>query len=235
MSAQPPKRENLLLNIVFNILLPTLILTKLSSENALGPTWGLVVALAFPVAYGCWDFKERRQTNFVSIIGFVSILLTGGLGLLQVGGFWFAVKEGAVPLVIGITVIASMKSRRPLVHALLYNDQVIDIPRVNESLAARNNRAAFDRLLARSSYALAASFIVSAALNFGLARYLLKSAPGTTEFNAELGRMNFLSWPVIVVPSMIMMIAILWHLVSGLRALTGLTTEEIFRQPAEKK
>ena len=235
MSASAPKRENLLLNIVFNIVVPSLILTKFSGEKGLGPVGGLLVALAFPLGYFVWDFAQRRQANFISMIGFTSILLTGGLGLMKVGGMGFAIKEAAMPLVIGLVVLLSQGSKRPLVKTILLNDQILDMGRVDAALAEKGNRAGLERLLKNASYALAASFLLSAALNFGLARYLLKSAPGTEAFNAELGRMNALSWPVITLPSMVILMVIMWRLIGGLKALTGLTQEELFHAAPEKK
>jgi len=230
-----PKQENLLINIVCNIGLPSLILVKFSKPEYLGPVAGLVVALLFPLSYGIWDFVRRRQTNFISVIGFVSVLLTGGLGLMKMDGLWFAVKEAAVPTIIGLAVLASMRSKRPLVKQFLLNESVMDLPRVDDALEVRGNKPAFDRLLQSSSYLLALSFLVSAVLNYALARYLLRSPSGSPEFNAELGRMNLLSWPVIVIPSMIMMMFALWRLIGGIRRLTGLAFEDIFRAEAAKK
>ena len=87
--ARHPKRpENLWINLICNLALPTLILMRFSTDRWLGPVWGLVVALIFPLGYGIWDFATRRETNFFSIIGFASVLLSGGLGLLKVGGIW---------------------------------------------------------------------------------------------------------------------------------------------------
>jgi hypothetical protein len=40
-------------------------------------------------------------------------------------------------------------------------------------------------------------------------------------------------WPVIVVPSMVVMMWLFWRLMNGLSQLTGLTTDEIFK--TEKK
>ena len=51
----------------------------------LGPKWGLIVALVFPLGYGVYDFVRRRKTNFISVLGFVSVLLSGGLGLMKLG------------------------------------------------------------------------------------------------------------------------------------------------------
>ncbi|CAM3028799.1 VC0807 family protein [Rariglobus hedericola] len=234
MATPAPKKENLLLNLVFNILIPTLVLSKLSKDTLLGPVVGLVVALAFPLGYGVWDFLERKKANFISIIGFVSVLLTGGLALMHIGGMGFAIKEAAVPTVIGIAVLLSLKTKTPLVRTMLYNEQVIDVERVDTALNLKGNRKDFDRLLFNASCLLSLSFLVSAALNFGLARYLLKSPAGTAEFNAELGKMHFLSWPVIVIPSMAMMMFALWRLLSGIKKLTGLELDAIFKTPPEK-
>ena len=231
----PAKPENLLLNLACNIVAPTVVLMGFSSERWLGPIPGLVVALSFPVGYGLQDFIRRRKANFISIIGFASVLLSGGLGVLKVSGMGFAVKEAVVPTIIGAMVLISMRTKRPLVRELLYNDQVIDVPKVDAALEARGNRAAFEQLLVRSSYLLAASFLLSAMLGFCLARYLLRGTPGTPEFNGQLGRMHLLSWPVIVLPMMVVSMYALWKLLQGIEALTGLDFDAIFHQPPEKK
>lgn len=235
-AARPPaKRENLLVNLVCNILVPSLILAKLSGPERLSPAVALVVALAFPVSYGLWDFWQRRTANFISIIGFTSVLLTGGLGLLEVEGIWFAVKEASVPFVIGAAVWLSQHSKRPLVRQFIYNEQVINVPKVDAALEAKGERPAFDRLMRTASYWLVASFMFSAALNFLLARWLLKSPTGTPEFNGELAKMNLLSWPVIALPSTAIMMFALWRLLSGITRLTELKLEDIFHAPPPKE
>ncbi len=233
-SRPPAKRENLLLNLAFNILIPSLILSKLSTPERLGPAVALVVALAFPLGYGLYDFWLRRTANFISLIGFTSVLLTGGLGLLKVDGFWFAIKEASVPAIIGVAVWLSMRTKRPLVRQFVYNDQVIDTAKVEAALADRGAQPAFDRLLATASYWLVASFAFSAVLNFALARLLLRSPSGTPEFNAELAKMNLISWPVIALPSTAIMMFALWKLIGGITRLTGLKLEEIFHAPPPK-
>lgn len=234
-SASRPPRENLLVNLVCTIALPALILSKLSAPERLGPTLALVVALAFPVGYGVWDFVQRRKFNFIAGIGFASTLLTGGFGLAELDGLWFAVKEASVPLVIGLMVMLSMKSRRPLLHQFVYNDQVIDVPKVDAALAAHGARAEFERLLARVGWLVVASFLVSAALNFALARWLLTAPSGTPEFNAQLAQMQIWSWPVIAVPSTAMMMVALFRLFAGIKRLTGLELEAILHAQGDKK
>ncbi|MDE2817308.1 MAG: hypothetical protein OXK81_11510 [Chloroflexota bacterium] len=51
-----PKRENPLLSILLNIVIPVIILMRFSSDEWLGPMYGLLVALAFPLAYGIFDY-----------------------------------------------------------------------------------------------------------------------------------------------------------------------------------
>jgi hypothetical protein len=231
----PAKRENLLVNLLFNIAIPSLILAKASTPERIGPVYGLIVALAFPLSYGIWDFAQRKQANFISVIGFASVLLTGGLGLMKVDNFWFAVKEAAMPSIIGIAVWISMYTKRPLVRQFLFNDQVMDVEKIEAALDRDGHRPAFDHLLSSSTYLLVASFVVSAVLNFVLARWLLTSPSGTPEFNAELGKMNVLSWPVIVIPTMIITVFALWRLIGGIKKLTGLGLEEMMHAQPEKK
>jgi hypothetical protein len=225
----PDKRESVLLSLGINIAIPAVILMKLSGEDALGPIGGLVVALAFPLTYGVIDFARRREWNVVSILGFISVLLTGGIGLLQLDPKWVAFKEAAVPAIIGIAVVLSLRTPFPIVRTFLYNDKIIRVADVDEALERRGNRAAFDRTLVTASWMLASSFFVSAVLNFVLAKVIVKSQPGTTAFNEELGRMTALSYPVIVVPSMIIMIAALWYLFSRIRRLTDMDMEQILK------
>jgi len=58
---------------------------------------------------------------------------------------------------------------------------------------------------------------------------------GTEAFNEQLGRMNLLSWPVIVLPCMAVTMFVLWRLLSGFSKLTGLELEEIFHGAKPKE
>ena len=42
----------------------------------------LIIALLFPIIYFLNDFIKNSKTNFISILGFVNILLTGLIGIL---------------------------------------------------------------------------------------------------------------------------------------------------------
>ena len=235
MPTPAPKKENLILNLVCNIAVPTLVLTKLSEDKYLGAQWGIAVALLFPLGYGAYDLVTRKKANIFSIIGVVSVLLTGVLNQLKADVFWFAVKEAAMPTLLGAALLVSMKTKRPLVRELLWNDAVIDTAKVEAALDASGHRRDFETQMVRANYGMAASFLLSAVLNYGLARYLLKDPPGTTAFNEQLGRMNLLSWPVIVLPTTVVTIFVFWKLMSALTTLSGLTLEEALHSPPPKK
>lgn len=229
-SARPvdQRPENPWISLLINIAIPALVLMKLSGEEYLGPVYGLLVALAFPLVYGIQDAVRRRRLNFISALGVVSTLLTGGIGLLELDPKWLAVKEAAVPAVIGLAVIISTRTRYPIVRSLLYNEKIINIAAVDAALDAHNNHPRFERSLVTASWLLAGSFFLSSTLNFILARMIVRSPAGSIAFNEELGRMTALSYPVIVVPSMAIMIVALWYLLRQIRGLTHLELEQIF-------
>ena len=229
------KPENLWINLLCNLVIPAVILIQLSKPDRLGPFWALIIGVSLPLGYGIYDLIARRKWNFFSILGLVSILLTGGLGLLGITPFWFAVKEAAIPLMFGLAVLGSLYTPFPLVRTFLYNEKMIDVERVDNRLDQRSLHDTFDRLLLTSTYLLASSFFLSAVLNFFLARAIIRSPGGTPEFTAELGKMTALAWPVIVIPVTVVMVIALWRLIGGIKRLTGLELEEILRTPPDKK
>jgi lysylphosphatidylglycerol synthetase-like protein (DUF2156 family) len=232
---QTQKNPNALVNLIVNIVFPALILNKFSDPEKLGPMYAFLVALSLPAIYGAWEFFTTRHHNFISILGFVSILLTGGLGLLQVDGIWFAAKEAAIPGLIALVTLGSIKTSKPLVKMILYNDRVINVSNVESALDSKGTRADFSKLMTKTTLILAASFVLSAILNFVLAVWILKSPAGTKEFNEELAHMTALSYPVIVGPSILVMMLAVWMLIRGIKRLTGLEMERILSEQSQTK
>ncbi|MHB0918762.1 MAG: VC0807 family protein, partial [Thiobacillus sp.] len=72
----PTKKSNPLLELLINIVIPSIILMKFSGEQDLGVVGGLLVALAFPLGWGTFELIGRGKINFFSVLGLVSILLT---------------------------------------------------------------------------------------------------------------------------------------------------------------
>ncbi len=228
-TASPKKNEKggFFSNLLFNIAIPVIILTRFSDEGSLGPVWSIVIALMFPIGYGLWEMRITRKVNGFSILGVVSVLLTGGISLLQLDPKYIAIKEAAIPAIIGLVVIISQKSHRSVVRLLIFNEQFIHLDKVYKALAEHKNESLFDKRMTIVTYIVASSFFVSSVLNYVLAKMVVTSEPGTTEFSAELGRMTALSYPVIVIPSMIVLMAAIWYLFSQLKKLTHLPLEDL--------
>ncbi|HAH02027.1 MAG TPA: MFS transporter, partial [Vibrio sp.] len=60
MSSTENKKSSPLFEVVFNVLLPSFILMKFSGEEHLGTGLALLVALAFPIAYGGMELIRNK-------------------------------------------------------------------------------------------------------------------------------------------------------------------------------
>lgn len=225
--AKAQQQQGTFSNLLYNILIPVILLTqgdRLTNRAELV----LVVALAFPLGYFAWDYHRRRKANFISILGFVSVLLTGGVGLLELPRKWFILKETAIPLLIGLAVLGSRFTRYPLIRALVYSKEIFDVERIQHALRERGNEAAMERRLLNATVLLAGSFLLSAVLNFFVASHFIRTEPSDSleQFNAEVGAMTGWSYLIIAVPSMLILFAILWWVVRGIRQYAGLSMEE---------
>jgi len=221
------KKESPFSNLLFNIVIPALILMKFSSEDRLGPTYGLIVALAFPIVYFLYDYIKNKNKNFISILGFVSILLTGGIGLLELPTSLYAIKEALIPFLIAIAVIISNGTKYSVFDKLLYRPEVFEVEKINALLKNNGSEAEFHQRTRFANFFLASSFLLSAILNYVLATIIVKSPSGTIAFNDEVARMTMLSYPVIVVPSMIILALVFYFFIRDIKRLTGLKLEEM--------
>lgn len=255
--ATPDKKthqEHPLANILINVLIPVLALSYLSKDPLLqeaigkavkpwhiGPLKALVVALSFPVGYGVWHFVKTRRFNFFSGLGLFSVLLTGGLTLYlwnkdgtvkEHAGLLFGIKEGAIPLALGVAVLLSQRSATPLLNVFLYNDSLFDIPKIERRIAVQNAETGYAGLIKHATFLFAASFLISSVLNVGLALFFFRgfdrSAPDALEtYNSIIGKLTGWGFAVIGVPLLVFLFFTLRRILKGLRELTGLKDEEL--------
>ncbi|EOD5328539.1 VC0807 family protein [Vibrio parahaemolyticus] len=228
MSNTTAKKPNPLFEILFNVFIPSFILMKFSGDEHLGTAMALVVALLFPIIYGGMDLVRNKKFNFISALGFISVLLTGGIGLLELDTRWLALKEALIPGLIGLAVLGSTFTRYPLMQKLVLNDTVLNLSLINERLKENGQSEAFERCLMSSNYLFASTFAFSSAMNYFLATWIVTSPSGTAAFNEELGKMTLYSYPMIAIPSMLMMFGIFYYIWRQIRAMTSLETEQIF-------
>jgi hypothetical protein len=200
---------------------------KFSGDEHLGSVNALIIGLAFPLGWGLFELVRYRKKNFIAGLGLISVGLTGGIGLLELDAGWLAIKEAAIPAIIGLAVLVSTRTRYPLVRTLLYNPSVLDVDKVHRSLEEKGCVEEFEARLLKASYFFAGTFLFSSIMNYVLAKWIVVSPSGTEAFNEELGRMTLVSYPMIAIPSMIMMMLIFYYLWRTIRRLTGYTLEEV--------
>lgn len=227
MDSQAEPKQRPFVDLIISIIIPSLILMKFSGEGKLGPAGALVVALAFPICYGLFELFSNKKRNYIALLGIVSVLLTGGIGLLKIDAQWLAVKEAAIPLILGIGVLVANKLGFPIVRKLLFNPKLMNVERIESSLAQNNNKPEFEQKLDRANLYFAGTFLFSAIMNYVLAKAIVTSESGTEAFNQELGKMTLYSYPVIAIPSTIMMLAIFYYIWRTVNRLTGLKLEEV--------
>jgi intracellular septation protein A len=229
MNSSSTHKPRPMIDLLVSIVLPSFILMKLSGDDALGPVGGLITALAFPLGWGLFELIKYKKYNFIALLGLVSTLLTGGIGLFQLDTQWLAIKEAAIPAVIGIAVFVSTFTPYPLIRALVFNADVMDVEKIKQKLEEHNATEIFEKRLMNATYFVVGSFAFSAVMNFILAKWIVVSPSGTQAFNEELGQLTLYSYPMIALPSMVMMMGILYYLWRTIHGMTGLELEEIIK------
>jgi intracellular septation protein A len=220
------KKENSLLNIICNILIPIVVLSKFAKPDYLGDKWGLVVALAFPTIYFLYDFLSRKKINVISIIGFCGILIMGAIGLLELPREYVAYERAGLPAAIAIAVLVSAWMKKPLLKKMLYNKELMDTERIDALLQEKGKMYDFDKMMNVSSYLLAASFVLSAVLNYFLTQHIMADMSMT--YPVALSSVIKWSIPIIAVPCCIVMGGVMWYMFKVLERITGLKMEEMF-------
>lgn len=231
------KNENPFVSLIINILLPYYILTKGAKYlGEHGPYWALLIALLLPVGYGLYDYFTSKNTNYISIFGVLNTLFTGGFALFQLKGIWFVLKEAAFPFAIGLFVLYTGRTKKPLVKSLLCNDALMDLEGVNTALVEKGNTGKFDKLITSSNLLFAMSFFLSALLNFVIAKFIFKpidvalTNPEKTQIlNDQIAEMTAKGYFMIALPLMFFMGYVMFRFTKGLKTLTGLGLDDIFK------
>jgi len=249
IDAQAPQ-ENPLVNIALNVIVPVLALDHLSKDRVfeeapkfwhLGPIWAVVIGLSLPIGYGIWFFIKHRKPNFFSVIGVVSVILTGALIIYLWNGDGtikpqaaklFGLKEGSIPLVLGMTILLSHWTKTPLLNTFVYSPQIFDLKRIEAEIAANGVQEPYRKLLFSSTIIFSASFLISTVLNFFLALHFLggvdaNAADARTQFAQGISRLTWWGFLVIGAPILVLLVLLFFRLIRRLRALTGLDDEQI--------
>ena len=233
------EEENPLLNIFVNVLLPIVALSQLSKSEGkfwhIGPEYGMTVAVAFPFLYGLLFFFKNKKFNFYSILGIVSVLLTGFItihvwnedgSVKDNADLLFAIKEAAVPLMLGAAMLYSHKTKNPLIDVFFLNPDIFDIKRIEDTAKEKGTFEDYLAFRLKLTWLFASSFLLSSVMNFFLAMHLLDGANDKESYNIGVSKVMGIGYLVIGIPLMVIMIGCLFYLIRTISRLTGLTREE---------
>lgn len=233
------EEENPLTNIFVNVLLPIVALSQLSKSGEkiwyIGPESGMAVAVAFPLIYGIWFFIKTKKFNFYSVLGIISVLLTGFItihvwnedgSVKDNAALLFAIKEAATPLILGAVMLYSHRTKKPLIEVFLLNPDIFDIPKIERAAKEKGTLQEYGSFRLKLTLMFAGSFLLSSFLNFFLAMFLLDGAKDKESYNLAVGKVMGYGYLVIGIPLMAIMIGCFIYLMKRIASLTGLTKEE---------
>lgn len=228
-SPAPKNPPNPLFEIALTIVLPSLVLDKLSKPEMLGPFGALVVSLLFPLGFGVWCWYKKTGWNVFSILGLATILLSGGLGLLKLPAVWVAVKETAMPLIIALAFPLSHRFGKPLIQAMLMQPHIMNVNTLQAKAASSPwIKEQLDRSTFKASLGMGGGMVLSSIANFFLALYLLNGKePGSEAFVKALGTLNWAGTVVIGLPLVVIMMVVFMWLLNRIQRITGLERDDL--------
>jgi len=239
------KTEKPLHSVLFNFFIPVLILKNGNKwlDKYFGDTKNIhkwmdyldypsivfAIALIFPLAYFIYDFINRKNINLISILGFINILLTGGIGVfgskLGLTKNWFILKEGLLPLVIGLSFFLMSIFKKESFYNIFLNEMMFQKDKIINSIDD-NLKSEFEMVLKVTGYYFISGFVVSSMIQFFLASIIVVSNPGDASFNEEVSTMTWVSYIAVLLPTMIILGKGFMGLISGIEKLTGMKKEE---------
>ncbi len=222
-----PNSSSAIVELLINAAAPTIVLVFLSTEDWLGPVWGLLVALAFPLGFSAYTAVRSRRVSPIALIVIGSVLLTGGIGLFELDVRWFAWKEAAVPLIMGLFVLVSTRTPWPAIPALL--DPLLDAEKVQALLEEKGTTDVHEAALVRATFWMGMVLVLSAVGTFVFARFMVTSATGTEAFTSELGSYTGWSLAAVGIPTLVGMGIVLRGLLVGIEDRTGVDVDELLR------
>ena len=245
------ERESPLISICFNIFIPVLILKN--GDNWIHRILDLLdigelpfqlegkinlssitflIALIFPVAYFIYDLLKKKNVNVISILGFINVLLTGGIGIFGerfgLSKNWFIIKEGALPSLIGLALITLRKFRKESFNKILLNDMLFDNYKINSSINNERQNE-FERIVYRAGSHFIMGLFISSFVQFVLASIIVTANPGEPLFSEQVATMTWVSFLAVFVITLSIVGKGYLGLISEVEKITGLKREDFLK------
>jgi len=245
------QKENPIISLCCNILIPVIILKNGNKWingiliQSYGEEWVyqhsfkvdissivFFIALIFPVIYFFYDLLNRRKINLISILGFINILLTGGIGIFGakfgLSKNWFIFKEGLLPIIIGSVLIIMRKYKQDSFNRILLNEVLFDNDQIRDSIK-EDMQSEFKFIVRKAGSYLIAGFFISSIIQFTLASLIVVSNPGEPSFNKEVSTMTWVSYIAVLLPTMLIVGKGYLGLISDIEKVTSLKKDEFLK------
>lgn len=227
MANQRPKPLPIYAQLVFGFVIPTIVLLYLSDESRLGPLWGMVVALAFPLALELYSLSTRRKVSYLSIAAIVGILLIGTISVLGLSEEWLAVRRSAIYLVGAVVIAGLLRFRYDLIEKSLAS--ILDMPAIRKGIKSDAN-AKFRRLITLTVAGYAVLLFVLGVWTYILTLMFITAPTNSSEFNAQYAELRLLSLPLVSLPLLVGATVLLMNLLIKLERMTGLSLEQLMKK-----
>lgn len=214
-------------NIFVNIVIPVVVLLTLSAPSRLGAIPALLVAIGIPAVWGIIGLIRTRKLEASAILGVVSVLATGVIGVFELSTRLFAFKEAAIPLGFAALLLISNTTRFPIVTLLA--DMVQRRERVLTSVETLGKQQQYHQHLVKSGAIWAGIMALSGVIKFTLASWLVRSPAGTEAFNHDLARYELWQLPTSFSLTGILILSLICYLGHGTAAITQLTPGDVLR------
>lgn len=225
MSKKPVPQK---IQFIAGFIIPTIILLFLSDESKLGPFYGMLLSLAFPVAVEIYAFIAGRKASYLSLFAIIGILLIGVISLLGLSEEWLAARRAAFYLIAGIGVIGVTQFRRKLVDQGL--DAVIDTAKVKVAAKKRNVQAELTRTVTAAAYGFGILLLAIGAWSYIFTLIFMNAPTGSSEFNAQYAQLRVLSLPFVSLPMLVGTVLLLMYLLGRIEKLTGLEADQLAKK-----
>ena len=214
-------------NILINIAIPVVVLLTLSAPDRLGPVPALLVAIGIPAAWGIIGLVRTRKVDASAILGVVSVLATGVIGVFELNTRLFALKEAAIPLGFAAALVASNTTKFPI--SSLLADMVQRRDRVRAAIDQRDRQNEYHQHMVRVGSIWAGIMALSGVLKFALATWLVRAPAGTESFNHQLAQYELWQLPTTFSLTGVLILSLICYIGHGTASISGLTPAEVLR------
>lgn len=214
-------------NVLVNIAIPVVVLLTLSTPDRLGPIPALLIAIGIPAVWGVIGLIRTRKIEASSILGVISVLATGVIGVFELSTRLFAFKEAAIPLGFAALLLVSNTTKFPIVTLLA--DMVQRRDKVRTEVEKLDRQPEYHQHLVRSGTIWAGIMALSGVLKFALATWLVRATAGTEAFNHQLAQYELWQLPTTFSLTGVLILSLMCYIGYGTAAIAELAPADVLR------